>query len=137
MERAEGSPLPDHFPSTPGAVFPVFHVLADVNEGLDEELLTLRPSRPLSAQGLALRRGGRYRVLVANLEPEGRSVFCTGLPRNRPFRLRSLDLSSVEEATSAPEEFRRRFGSTVVSSGAGELGVELAPYAVVTLENGE
>ncbi len=137
MERAEGSPLPDRFPSTPGAVFPVFHVLADVNEGLDEELLPLSSSRPLSAQGLALRRGGRYRVLVANLEPEGRRVFCVGLPRNRPFRLRSLDLSSVEEATSAPEGFRRRFGSTVVSSEAGELGVELEPYAVVTLENGE
>src|SRR5262249_1291876 len=30
METERGSPLPDRFPSLPGAVFPMYHVLADV-----------------------------------------------------------------------------------------------------------
>ncbi|MEZ4678122.1 MAG: hypothetical protein R2932_28290 [Caldilineaceae bacterium] len=32
MERAAGSPLPEKFSSMPGAVFPLYHVLADVGE---------------------------------------------------------------------------------------------------------
>ncbi len=137
MERPDGSPLPERFPSTPGAVFPVFHVLTDVNAEPEAELLPFRSSKPLSTQGLALRQRGRHRVLVANLEPERRWVRCAGLPGARPFRLRSLDLSTVEEATRVPEEFRRRFGATVSSSKAGTLELELAPWSVVTLKEEE
>jgi hypothetical protein len=137
MERPGGSPLPEQFPSVPGAVFPVFHALADVNEEPEGQLLSLRSSSPLSTQGLAVRHLGRHRVLVANLEAETRRVRCTGLPEARSFLLRSLDPSSVEEATRAPEDFRRRFGATVASSEAGTLELELAPFAVATLEEGE
>jgi hypothetical protein len=137
MERQGGSPLPERFPSTPGAVFPVFHALADVNEWPVAQLLPLRSSRPLGAQGLAVRHGGRYRILVANLEPGDQRVRCVGLPGGRSYRMRSLDLASVEEATTAPERFRRGFGDTVGPTREGELELELAPYGVVTLEEGD
>jgi hypothetical protein len=48
-----------------------------------------------------------------------------------------LESGSVVEATRAPEEFRRRFSTTVVSSESGELHLELPPYALVTLDEGE
>jgi hypothetical protein len=134
MERPDGPPLPELFPSVAGAVFPVFHVLADLNERAEGQILPLRSSSPLSAQGLALRHGGLLRVLVANLEPGTRRVRCAGFPGARPFRLRSLDLSTVEEATRAPGDFRRRFDATVSTSKAGILELELAPWAVATLE---
>jgi hypothetical protein len=137
MERHEGSPLPDRFPSTPGAVFPVFHALADVNEWPVAQLLSFRSSRPLGVQGLALRSSGRRRLLVANLELKDQRIRCVGLPTGRPFRIRTLDLGSVAEATRTPEEFRERFASTVVSSEAGALELDLSPCALVTLDEAE
>jgi hypothetical protein len=137
MERHEGCPLPNLFPSIPGAVFPVFHALADVNEWPVARLLPFRSSRPLRAQALALRNSGRHRVLVANLESRDQRVLCVGLPGGRPFRVRALELESVGEATSAPETFRRRFPSTVVTSRAGEIDLELSPHALVTLDEAE
>ena len=42
VERDEGSPMPDRFPSTPGSVFPLYHVFADVADWKEGELLQAR-----------------------------------------------------------------------------------------------
>ena len=39
METAQGSPLPELFPSLPGGVFPLYHVFADLTEGEGCEIL--------------------------------------------------------------------------------------------------
>ena len=56
METDRGSPVPDKFRSIPGAVFPVYHVLADIGEFAGGEVLAGRPSDALAVDGIALRR---------------------------------------------------------------------------------
>ncbi|HTE18107.1 MAG TPA: hypothetical protein VK689_06970, partial [Armatimonadota bacterium] len=69
MEMAAGSPLPHRFPSRPGEVFPLYHVLADVGELAGGEVLHSRSSQPLKVEVLALRKDGVVRLLLANLSP--------------------------------------------------------------------
>ena len=61
MEREEGCPLPDKFPSRPGMVFPLFHVLADANEFAGGRVLPSVSSDPLAFDGLVVRRGDTAR----------------------------------------------------------------------------
>src|SRR5262249_17967043 len=68
METEAGSPFPAGFPSEPGAVFPLYHVFADIAEFGARQLYSTHSSHPLLADGLTLvDAAGRRRVLVANL----------------------------------------------------------------------
>jgi hypothetical protein len=64
IERAEGSPQPEAFPSSPGEPYPVYDVLRAL-AGADRALVT-RSSDPDRVGALALADG---RVLVANATP--------------------------------------------------------------------
>jgi hypothetical protein len=70
VERESGSPLPERFPSRPGQVFPLYHVLADAGEWKDAELLECNSTRPLDVVGLAVRQNGSVSLLVANLKAD-------------------------------------------------------------------
>ena len=51
METADGSPLPEKFRSLPGAVFPLYHVLADVGEFAGGKGLGLKIERSVESRG--------------------------------------------------------------------------------------
>src|SRR5207244_3975743 len=106
MERESGSPLPEQFRSLPGAVFPLYHVLADAGEFSGGHVIRSSTSDPLALQCLALRRGERLRLLIANLSPEPREVTVHGL--TGPARMRLLDETNAEEAMRDPEIFRKQ-----------------------------
>jgi len=131
MERAGGSPLPERFPSPPGAVFPMYHVFADVGELAGGEVIPTRASHRLLMDGLALRKGELMRVLVANLSCERRRVRVEGL--GPEAHVRCLDETNAEEAMLAPESFRRQPGTTYTTR-AGALELELLPYAIARIE---
>ena len=57
-----GSPLPEQFPSRPGMVFPLFHVLADANEWPGAPSSRRLLLRPLRVDGLASPSGSGTRV---------------------------------------------------------------------------
>ena len=57
-----------------GVVYPVYHVLADVGEFADAEVLPVRSSNKLRVDGLALQTGDRRRILAANLTCDTRRV---------------------------------------------------------------
>lgn len=106
METPQGSPLPQKFPSLPGAVFPIWHVLADIGEFQGGEVLPCLSSDPLDVECLMLRAGLRRRMILANLSTEPQSIaVSTSLLSSAP-RLRLLDASSVESAMRNPEAFR-------------------------------
>ena len=130
METAQGSPVPDKFRSIPGAVFPVYHVLADIGEFAGGEVLAGQPSDALAVDGIALRKDGRVRVLVANMTSELQSVTIPGL-RGR-IDLRLLDASVAEEAMRSPETFRNRLGT--MREAATGLDLDLSPFAVARLD---
>lgn len=132
METAAGSPAPARFPSLPGAVFPLYHVLADVGAFAGGEVIPARSADSLAVEGLMLRKGDNVLTLVANLTPEAQTVTLHGLPGRVTVRV--LDAAVAEEAMRAPESFRTQ-GAPQATSG-GRLDLALPPYAVARVAGG-
>jgi len=131
MERQTGSPLPQRFRSLPGFVFPLYHVLADVAEFRDAEILASRSSHPLKVTGLALVQAGSKRLLLANLTSEPQVVSVEGL--SGPLRVAEMNEHSVIQAMMSPGEFRSQLGHSVPTL-AGKAEVTLLPYGVARLD---
>ncbi len=131
METAQGSPLPEKFRSLPGAVFPLYHVLADVGEFAGSEVVPSTSSDPLTVQGLAVRRGGQTRVVLANM---------TGDPQQVEVRtvrgevlVHHLDERNALEAMRTPEGFRTGAGERH-RPARGTLTLPLLPYATARID---
>ncbi|MBK9123493.1 MAG: hypothetical protein IPM16_10310 [Chloroflexi bacterium] len=131
MEREAGSSLPELFPSTAGAVFPMYHVFADTAEFAGGDVLQCTVSHPLELSALALRSGTRVRVLVANHTAESASVTLDGIVGSA--MVKQLDETSAQMATIDPERFRREPGHAASASAAG-LHLELLPYAIARID---
>jgi hypothetical protein len=130
METDQGSLLPDKFPSTPSAVFPMYHIFADMGEYAGAEVLETSSTDPLTAVGMTLRSQGSMCVLVANFTACPQTVKFSGLQDR--LRLRTLDEFTAEEAMTTPETYRTRPGQTVKAS-ENELKIKLAPFAVAKI----
>ncbi len=129
VEAAAGSPLPKQFPSQPGSVFPLYHVFADVGEFAGAEVLPLQSSEPLSVVGLALRKSGHTRLLLANLTAQSQTVRLPALPQR--VQSRRLDAENFLDATTTPADYRRRMQGVLV---AEVNPLRLPPYSVVRLD---
>jgi len=133
MESEEGSPLPEVFRSIPGTVFPLYHVFADLAEFGPASAICTQSSRPLDVEGLALARGGRTRILLANLTSREQQV---RVVTNRPFgdlTARILDETNVETSVERPEQFRSQPGFRL-SGEKSEAVIDLLPFAIVRLD---
>lgn len=131
VESADGSPAP--FPSLPGAVFPVYHLLADVGEWADAAVLPVVTSDRLAVDGLALEREGAQRILLANLTNEEQRV--TLRHGGASGWLRTLDETNALAAMEQPELFRKHRGRRIPCTG-GLSEVTLPPYALARLDVG-
>lgn len=130
METAAGSPLPGKFPSHPGMVFPLYHVLTDVAELSGAAALATRSSHPLLVEAWAFRAQGQTVVLLGNFTGEARAV---SLPEvTRAARVRWLTGKNAERALLFPEEFRRQAGDAIPAGRSG-LGLELPPFALARI----
>jgi D-apionolactonase len=129
MEAEAGSPLPEKFPSVPGAVFPLFQVLAAL-AGF-RKAAPIKVDAPQTLAALALFDGRRRRVLVANLTGESRKV--TLRPAARLRSLRVLDENALEKALMEPERFPIR-SSRAPSSRSTAITLRLNPYAFASLD---
>lgn len=129
LELDAGSPMPDRFPSVPGQVFPLYHVLADVAEWKAGTVRDLSATDPLRATGLAVEVDGALGVLVANTTPGPLRVRVSGLGGARAH-VRLLDEASAVVALTDPGAFRASPGAEVRLRD-GVLWLELGPYAVV------
>ncbi|HRW06631.1 MAG TPA: hypothetical protein P5121_16115 [Caldilineaceae bacterium] len=104
MERAQGSPLPEKFPSIPGAVFPLYHVLADVGEFAGGTVIACQSSAPLQVAALLLEKANRRRLLLANFTSQPQQVMLEGMAGTAVIR--TLDEQNVLAAMQNPEAFR-------------------------------
>ncbi len=132
MERASGSPLPEKFRSLPGAVFPLYHVFADVGEFVGGEVLASKSSDPLKVEGITLRKDGKTRILLANLTPDSQQVRVQNLAAT--VRVRCLDETNAQYAMSSSEVFRAEIGE-LVESAEGTLELNLLPYATAQIDS--
>jgi hypothetical protein len=131
VERTEGSPAPDLFPSAPGRPFLLYHVLVDLAECRGAELLDASSTAPLAAEALALRSGDGLRVLLASFAPQSQDVLLEGLPKGTA-QVRVLDAATAAEAAERPAAFRAASSALPVEDGA--LRLRLGPYAVARID---
>jgi hypothetical protein len=128
MERDAGSPLPHLFPSAPGAVFPLYHVLADVAEFTGGAMIEVQSDAPLRVEAMLLEDGKRQTLLLANLTPLPQLVTMPGL--SLAACIRRLDQQAVSTAKAAVESFRQAFAPN--SLAADSIG--LSPYETLRLD---
>jgi hypothetical protein len=131
METAQGSALPRQFQTIAGAVFPLYHVFADVGEFAGGEVMLTETSAPLAIDGLCVQKDGRWRVIIANLTDEIQRVGVQGL--SEWVRVRHLNETTTEAAMTAPEEFRKQAGE-LLQTVAGQSEFELLPYALARID---
>jgi hypothetical protein len=123
------------FPAHPGLVFPVYHVLRDVCEFGGAPLLACSGD-PLRAAAIAVRRGDRSAILVANLRPEPLAIEVR-LPHQlwrSGVRIRKLNTVTATAAMLSPESFRRQAQAQPVHRST--LRLELLPYEYSRLDLG-
>ncbi|MFN8440937.1 MAG: hypothetical protein U0175_09215 [Caldilineaceae bacterium] len=132
MERSSGSPLPEKFQSIAGAVFPLYHVFADVGEFAGGEVLTCKSQAELSVEALALHKDGRTRILLANFTASSQQVMLQGV-NGTTARVRLLDERNVEQAMRSPATFQQRIG-TSRSVTDGKLRIELLPVSLARID---
>ena len=132
METEAGSPIPDKFRSIPGAVFPLYHVLADVGEFAGGEVIPTISSENLKIDGLALQKDGQIRVILANLSAESLDVSVENL--SKQVQARHLDETNVETAMVSPEDFRMQIDDQQYPEN-GVLHLRLLPYAIIRIDS--
>ncbi len=137
MERASGSPLPEQFHSIRGAVFPLYHVLADVGEYADGRIVTVQSSQPLQIDGLALHQERKTRIILANMTAQPQTAhlqFADG--QSRTAEIHTLQEQNADEAMTAPLTFRSHAG-TPAQIENGKLTVSLQPYSILRIDREE
>ena len=127
METAAGSPLSEKFPSRPGTVFPVFHLLASLAGFTQATPMTT--AVPGTCAALALFAGRRRRLLVANLTGQDQPLRCC--PPAACSRWSVLDETNVESALVKPERFLER---SDCPSPSGLPGLVLKPHAMAVVD---
>jgi len=132
METVAGSGLPARFHASPGMLFPLYHVLADVGAFAGTNVVASASSDPLQVDSLVLRDGARTRVLLANMTATVREVRLRGLDAVA-VRVRYLDEESFGRATSLDEAFRDEPGEEH-SMTQGTPWLTLRPYAVARVD---
>jgi hypothetical protein len=123
------------FPAHPGLVFPLYHVLRDVCEFAGAPLLACSGD-PLRASAIAVRRGDRSAILVANLRPEA-SAIEVRLPRQlrrSGVTIRRMNTMTAAAAMLSPESFRGEGQAQPVHGST--LRLELLPYEYSRLDLG-
>ena len=133
METANGSPLPEKFRSLPGGVFPLYHILADVGEFAGGEILVSKSSDSLKVEGIALRKNGKTRTLLANLTPDSQQVRVENLTGT--VRVRHLNETNAQAAMESPEVFRAEAGD-LLQTTSGILELDLLPHAIAQIDGG-
>jgi hypothetical protein len=130
IEHRAGSPAPKHFRSSPGMVFPVYHVFADLADFKEAEICGCQSSHPLAAVGLYLRAGHRHKLLVANLKVSSQTVAIGPLPA-ADLKVRYLDETTAALSMFDPEQFSSSF--EILKPQGHELAITLKPYGIANI----
>lgn len=128
MERATGSRFPAFFQSQPGAVFPAYHVFADISEFHGGSAHRVRTSRPREVDGLWLQHGVRHRLIACNLSLHPQEVHVRG-PIGA-VSIRRLNADTAALAMHDPTAFRTHFEPADLAARR----IVLAPCELVTMD---
>ena len=113
MDADDVAARPSAFPSRPGELFPVYHVLKEIGEFAGGTVQQIDSSDPLAALGIALHQSGRVRVLIGNLTDQTQTVALRGLS-GTPV---AVQLLGAEQTHATPD-----------------LHVQLPPYGIARID---
>ena len=133
MEDPAGSRSPSSFLSIPGAVFPMYHVFADVTAFKGAEVIRTESSDPLRVECLALVRPSGSRLLVANLRATDVSVHLRLDDIATHADLRVMDEDNVERFMTNPES-RQQERAQLLPVQDSTIRFGLKPYAIATID---
>ena len=119
------------FPSDPGQLFPVYHVFRALAPFVGGDSLWVTTPKPFQAAALALTKGGKTRVLVANLSEFEQQIELEGLDLGGST-LAVLDESTYEQAAVEPDWVESSLSPVEIVDGRLLLSVK--PYAIAFLE---
>ncbi len=138
QEIQSGSPTNDAqreaFPSTPGTVCPLYHVLADVGEFTGGELLECVSSSPLKMEALFLEHQGRQRLLLGSFVDQQQLVHIDCGRKISGARQRLLTTENEMAAIQTPEAFRGPDSTTWVAAEGETIRCTLPPHAIARLD---
>jgi hypothetical protein len=126
MEREKDPPLHRSFPSMPGWVFPLYHVLADAGEFAGAGVLPWTSGNDLVIGGIGLIKGNRTRVLLSNLTEQVQKVRLACPLFKGEVQVKRLDETNATTAMQTPESFRSEPG---VAASGQPLEIDLQPYS--------
>jgi D-apionolactonase len=132
IEREAGSPPHEKFPSLPGAVFPIWHAMAEMGEFAGGEVLHTPSSDALKVIGLTLRQAGRTRTLIANLTADAQVARLA--VAGPSVWVKRLNGGNLREAMLTPEAFRAKEGDELRAEN-GELRLSLLPHELLRLDD--
>ncbi len=134
MEVEFGSHVPEKFHSLKGAVFPIYHVFADVGEFAEGQIISTSSSNPLKITGLGLKKESHTRIIIANLSSEVQQLTVQNLSSS--VNIRHLNESNIEQAMQSPEVYRsQNFQKQFTINGSVKF--ELLPYALLCIDSND
>jgi hypothetical protein len=113
-------------------VYPLFHVIADVNESSGGTMRILSGGKRSGITGCLLEKAGRKRWLIANLTMKKKEIVVSGFSNTLVEKL--LDETTFAEACVRPEAFRNKKGR-LIRRASGCLKLKLLPYGIARLDD--
>lgn len=101
---------PGGFPSSPGHVFAVYHLLKEVADFSGGRVLPVNSSRLLVADALWLTDGQRDRIIVVNFSNDDQRLL---IAAPKQGTMRQLDGDSLPTATADPDAWHQQPGTAV------------------------
>jgi D-apionolactonase len=117
------------FPAPLGAVYPMWHVFADVNTWRGASYRHIYSNDPLRVACFAVQHNSTLRVILANLQGVAQTIVLNGVTGE--FSARTLDANTAHNAMTQPHGFRQNEGESMTLIGADHI--TLSPYALMTL----
>ena len=88
-------------------------------------------SNPLTLEGIAIKKGGQRRIILANLSLSPLEVEVKNLAEN--VLVRHLNETNIQSANRNPEGFRAELGQRL-STFNGDLTLDLDSYAIARID---
>ena len=98
MDLEDVSARPTDWPSQPGELYPVYHLLKAVGEFAGGTVQSIQSSHPLSSEAIALRKGTRQRILIANFSEQAQRVTLRGFGMPREIQLKPHGMARLDQA---------------------------------------
>ena len=131
IELDEGCELPDRFPSTPGCVFPVYHLLADVAGVAGSEVRPVVSDVQSRVHGFAVFGREDVSLWLVNLSRQPRTIeLPKDIQQSGTWQMRVLDEDNLTEAMTSPQTFRQKRATALMADT-----LTLAGRALVRLQH--